>query len=781
MLASALADVREDILNSVHEAIDFKFNEWAEGMDNNEANYDDTPFDSGLDVNSLMQNVITPNSTLHKEKSDLQVTPEEKASKSGQSTEKSCLEDLVAEFNPEKATGPPISEKLAELTNGLLKEGLSKDQISTINQKYLKPKNCPFLEAPKVNNLLWNQLKQEPKNLDTSFAKRARVLDVSLDKTEALKQCGGDYEALMVLSNASLRDLQWWVTNLDTAFRNIHIGEPECIVHTDESLTGWGAKCERMSAQGIWSSGEKCRPINYLELLAILCGLQSLCRVLHDCHIRILSDNVTAVTYINAMGGSKSEGCDILATEIWDWAITRQVWLSAVHTPGAENTEADSLSRNLNPNLEWSLTDRAFTRILEDFCFTPSVDLFASRLNHKLETYVSWKPDPFATFIDAFTIDWGPQSFYAFPPFCLHVGGSSLSLQGNQIELDAPLILPGPSPQLSTGITSMQGIRESLVSSGASANITDVILSSWRQGTIKQYNVFLKKWAEFCLSRQTNSLSSSVPLVLEFLHHLYTQGYSYSSLNTARSALSALCLSSQAHSESDAIGKHPLVCRYIKGVFQEKPPTPKFSEIWPVDQVLQALEQATPLEELHLRDLTFKLTMLVALVTGQRCQTLSYLDISDKHMKKFPTYFSFALTGHVKQNRPGQMFTNVRLFKYPMNKNFCVYTTLEHYLKVTESLRKSSQLLVSYVKPHDKVCFSTIGRCLKTSLAQAGIDIHVYQAHSTRSASTSKAAGSLPVDAVMKLAGWSQESTFRKYYDKTVSTSDEMNKAVLKQ
>ncbi|KAK2559389.1 hypothetical protein P5673_018010 [Acropora cervicornis] len=171
MLASALADVREDILNSVHEAIDFKFNEWAEGMDNNEANYDDTPFDSGLDVNSLMQNVITPYSTLYKEQSDLQATPEETASKSGQSTEKSCLEDLVAEFNPEKATGPPISEKLAELTNGLLKEGLSKDQISTINQKYLKPKNCPFLEAPKVNNLLWNQLKQEPKNLDTSLQK----------------------------------------------------------------------------------------------------------------------------------------------------------------------------------------------------------------------------------------------------------------------------------------------------------------------------------------------------------------------------------------------------------------------------------------------------------------------------------------------------------------------------------------------------------------------------------------------------------------------------------
>ena len=133
MLVSALADVREDILNSVHEAIDFKFNEWVEGMNNNEANYDDTPLDSGLDVNSLMQNVITPNSTLYKEQSDLQATPEETASKSDQSNEKSCLENLVAEFNPEKATGPPFSEKLAELTNGLLKEGLSKDLRSIRN------------------------------------------------------------------------------------------------------------------------------------------------------------------------------------------------------------------------------------------------------------------------------------------------------------------------------------------------------------------------------------------------------------------------------------------------------------------------------------------------------------------------------------------------------------------------------------------------------------------------------------------------------------------------
>ena len=113
---------------------------------------------------------------------------------------------MVAEFNPEKATGPPISEKLAELTNGLLKEGLSKDQISTINQKYLKPKNCPLLEAPKVNNLLWNQLKQEPKNLDTSLQKGQGFLMSALyamiTVCNDLAQNHNDVKSLTTLTHA---------------------------------------------------------------------------------------------------------------------------------------------------------------------------------------------------------------------------------------------------------------------------------------------------------------------------------------------------------------------------------------------------------------------------------------------------------------------------------------------------------------------------------------------------------------------------------------------------
>ena len=85
-------------------------------------------------------------------------------------------------------------------------------------------------------------------------------------------------------------------------------------------------------------------------------------------------------------------------------------------------------------------------------------------------------------------------------------------------------------------------------------------------------------------------MRAPVSLILDFLHDLYTKGYSYSSLNTARSAIPAL-FSTDKTDISQNIGKHPLICRFLKGVFNEIPPTPNFEEVWPKEHVLAYLEQ----------------------------------------------------------------------------------------------------------------------------------------------------------------------------------------------
>ena len=130
-------------------------------------------------------------------------------------------------------------------------------------------------------------------------------------------------------------------------------------------------------------------------------------------------------------------------SEIWQWAIDRNIWLSAAHTPGVDNYEADQISRNLNPNLEWSVTDEAFSQMLKAFPFWPTIDLFASRVNVKLPTYVSWKPDPFAWYVDAFTVKWPFTHFTHFLCLFSWVGVSKkfevMGLQGFWLSLCGPL------------------------------------------------------------------------------------------------------------------------------------------------------------------------------------------------------------------------------------------------------------------------------------------------------------------------------------------------------
>ena len=124
---------------------------------------------------------------------------------------------------------------------------------------------------------------------------------------------------------------------------------------------------------------------------------------------------MTAVAYLNSMGGVKSASCNQIALQMWDWCSKRDIWITAAYQ---RNVEADFISGKFRDNTEWMLDKTLFQEIVTKFGY-PKVDLFASRLNTQLPIYVSWMPDPNAWKVDAFTLDWGPLDLYAFPPVCL--------------------------------------------------------------------------------------------------------------------------------------------------------------------------------------------------------------------------------------------------------------------------------------------------------------------------------------------------------------------------
>ena len=104
---------------------------------------------------------------------------------------------------------------------------------------------------------------------------------------------------------------------------------------------------------GGWTPSEAEYHINILELLAAFFALKCFCSHMNNCHIQIQIDNTTALAYINNMGGSKSKELNQLAVQIWEWCISRNIWLTAVHIPGRLNTGADEKSRVFSDNHEW--------------------------------------------------------------------------------------------------------------------------------------------------------------------------------------------------------------------------------------------------------------------------------------------------------------------------------------------------------------------------------------------------------------------------------------------
>ena len=86
-------------------------------------------------------------------------------------------------------------------------------------------------------------------------------------------------------------------------------------------------------------------------------------------------------------------------------AKTENLWLSAAHIPEVCSIEANRDSRVFHDSTEWMLDRNVFSNIV-DRLFVPDVDVFVSRLNRQLDSYVSWRPDLMAIAVDAFSMDW---------------------------------------------------------------------------------------------------------------------------------------------------------------------------------------------------------------------------------------------------------------------------------------------------------------------------------------------------------------------------------------
>ncbi len=236
-------------------------------------------------------------------------------------------------------------------------------------------------------------------------------------KTNSLRYRKGNYEGRVWLTREALTEINWWRDNLMEASSPIIRGNPRITLTTDASSFGWGAANKKTGTGGLLTEEEKEFHINVLECKAVLFGLQALYGHVHNTYIKVLVDNTATVGAINKMGSSRSILLHEEVLKLWNWLLDKGNWIIASHIPGKLNVKADEESRKHETKTEWMLDSDAFQFAIDSLSFPPEIDLFATRINKQLPRFVSYRPDPEAEAIDAFTLDWKNIDFYAFPPF----------------------------------------------------------------------------------------------------------------------------------------------------------------------------------------------------------------------------------------------------------------------------------------------------------------------------------------------------------------------------
>lgn len=107
-----------------------------------------------------------------------------------------------------------------------------------------------------------------------------------------------------------------------------------------------------------------------------------------------------------------------IAMDIWHLCIAHNIHPIALHVPGVDNTQADSLSRDYSPNHEWSINSIYLDQIFLEWG-TPAIDVFATPNNAKCPLYCTRGGRDPLSLGDGLLYDWNKDFLYMFPPIPL--------------------------------------------------------------------------------------------------------------------------------------------------------------------------------------------------------------------------------------------------------------------------------------------------------------------------------------------------------------------------
>ncbi|XP_069588149.1 uncharacterized protein [Ranitomeya imitator] len=439
------------------------------------------------------------------------------------------------------------------------------------------------------------------------------------------------------------------------------------------------------------------------------------------------------------------------AADIFELAEPNLLSLTALHIRVVENLKADFLSRHTLRQGEWTLNPRIFRKIV-DIWGLPQIDLFATRNNRQVPMFASLNVSDHPDIIDSLQCPWKYDLAYAFPPMmllpmvikkireekakviliapfwpkrpwfsCLRAIVSLRSL--DSANDTRPLVSESILPSTSKG-TPPYGVeleRQILTLRGFSQKLINTLLLSRKRSTTLIYSRVWKKFLTF----YTKPFSSKVPIkaILEFLQKGHELGLSVNTLRVQVSALGALY--------SANIAGDRWIARFIGACERSTPVHVPRLPPWDLTLVLDALAGPPfePLDSIPLKNVTYKVALLIALTSARRVGDIQALSIDPPFLMTYqdrvvlkpdPSYLPKVAT---KYHRSQEIFLP-SFYDNPLNPEeeklhmLDVKRAVLSYIERTQSCRQSRALFVSF-QGHRKghgVTKATLSRWIREAI-----------------------------------------------------------------
>lgn len=298
--------------------------------------------------------------------------------------------------------------------------------------------------------------------------------------------------------------------------------------------------------------------------------------------------------------------------------------------------------------------------------------------------------------------------------------------------------------------------------------------------------MYQSHWALFrswCLQRNADFFSPSVPLVAEFLLYLFEdKSYAPATIKGYRAAIVATLDSPY----SEQIGHSVELSRLVQNFSLNRPRVRSLVPQWNLSLVLDLLLHS-PFEPLHsaeIRFLTWKTVFLISFASARRRSEIHALSSDPACLRFSPNYTQVSLRTDptfLAKNQlssfSGADITIPALTPFVGRREpdrlLCPVRALRFYLDRTNSYRGNRRRLFLPLRPGTPdISKDTISRWLTQVIKLAyqndpvhRLTLHRIRPHEIRAIASSWAlAHHVPLSAIMDAAYWRSHSTFSSFY-----------------